>query len=261
MLRKSSIAKIAHGLLSGLALVLAIAAAGYAGAADIYDQAVAHPGRSDHDVRRDAIDHPAQVLRLARIRPGMRVADILAADGYYSELLSDIVGPRGHVILFNNPIYDKWGSPDLAKRLAHDRLPNVEHRTADLAHMGRAPASLDAALLIKVYHDLYWVDSTHEWPQVDPASVLDQLARALKPNGILVLVDHSAKPGTGSSAASELHRIDEDYARRDFESHGFTLVAKGDFLHRSDDARDQITYKGPMVGRTDRFVLIFHKRA
>jgi predicted methyltransferase len=39
------------------------------------------------------------------------------------------------------------------------------------------------------------------------------------------------------------------------------LVAKGDFLRRPDDARDQITYKGPMVGKTDRFVLVFHKRS
>jgi hypothetical protein len=51
--------------------------------------------RSANDLRRDAIDHPADVLRLAGIRPGMRVADLLAANGYYSELLSYVVGPKG----------------------------------------------------------------------------------------------------------------------------------------------------------------------
>ncbi|TLY58279.1 MAG: methyltransferase, partial [Gammaproteobacteria bacterium] len=39
-------------------------------------------------MKRDSLDHPAEVLRLAGIKPGMQVADYLAGDGYYSELLS-----------------------------------------------------------------------------------------------------------------------------------------------------------------------------
>ena len=116
-------------------------------------------------------------------------------------------------------------------------------------------------LLVKVYHDLYWIDSEGHWPTIDVNGVLDQVSRALKPGGILLLVDHSAKRGTGSSAATSLHRIDETYAIKDFESHGLKVVAKSDVLRRPDDARDQLTYKGPMVGKTDRFVLVFHKVA
>jgi predicted methyltransferase len=89
--------------------------------------------------------------------------------------------------------------------------------------------------------------------------VLNEVARVLKPGGTLVLVDHSAKPGTGRSAAGSLHRIDEAYAQADFEKHGFRLVGKSDVLRRPDDARDELTYEGPMVGKTDRFVLVFHK--
>jgi predicted methyltransferase len=72
-------------------------------------------------------------------------------------------------------------------------------------------------------------------------------------------VDHSAKPGTGSSVAGSLHRIDEQYAQADFEKAGFKLVGKSDVLRRADDPRDAITYKGPMVGKTDRFVLVFRR--
>ena len=81
----------------------------------------------------------------------------------------------------------------------------------------------------------------------------------LKPGGILLLVDHSAQPGTGTSAATSLHRIDEAYTRQEFEKHGFKLLRKSDLLRRPDDPRDQISYKGPMVGKTDRFVLVFRK--
>src|SRR5262245_61023652 len=75
---------------------------GHAAAAEAYDAAVQHAGRPADDVKRDSLDHPAEVLRLAGIKPGMRVIDLIGADGYYSELLSYLVGPSGHVLLLNN---------------------------------------------------------------------------------------------------------------------------------------------------------------
>jgi predicted methyltransferase len=232
---------------------------GRAAAADAFDAAVAHAGRSAADLKRDALDHPADILRLAGIKAGMRVADVLAGDGYYSELASYVVGPKGKVFMINNAAFDHWSEGPLQERLKSDRLANVEHQTLDLNHMNIAPGSVDAVLLIKVYHDLYWVDPTNEWPKIDTGGVLDQLVRALKPGGVLLLVDHSAKPGSGTMVASSLHRIEESHAVKDFESRGLKVAAKSDLLRRPDDARDQISYKGPAVGKTDRFVLVFRK--
>jgi predicted methyltransferase len=112
-----------------------------------------------------------------------------------------------------------------------------------------------------VYHDLYWVNTSpkNPWPKIDAGGVLDQLSRALKPGGVLLLIDHSAKAGHGKADAGELHRIEEAFAVQDFASHGFNVVAKSDLLRRPDDARDLISYKGPALGKTDRFVLVFRK--
>jgi predicted methyltransferase len=228
-------------------------------AADAYDAAVAHAGRSAADLKRDSLDHPADILRLSGIKPGMRVADVLAGDGYYSELASYVVGANGKVFMINNAAFDHWSDGPLQERLDKDRLANVEHRTVDLNHMNLEPGSLDAVFLIKVYHDLYWVDPQGQWPKIDTAGVLDQLAHALKPGGILLLVDHSAKAGSGNSVASSLHRIEESYAVKDVESHGFKVASRSDVLRRPDDARDLISYKGPALGKTDRFVLVFRK--
>lgn len=240
--------------------VMCLAATAQVYAIDRFDAAVAHTGRTAEDLKRDSTDHPAEILRLAGISRGMRVADVLAGDGYYSELSSYLVGPKGKVFLINNDAYDGW-SDGLKPRLAGNRLRNVEHDTLDLNHMNLPAGSMDAVLLIKVYHDLYWVDSEGHWPKIDVGGVLDQLAQALKPGGVLLLVDHSAKPGTGSADATKLHRIDEAYAIEDFETHGFKVVAKSDLLRRPDDARDQLSYKEPMLGKTDRFVLVFRKAA
>jgi predicted methyltransferase len=245
--------------LPALALLALSALAGAAARADIYDDAVAHAGRPDKDVQRDALDQPAQVLRLAGIKPGMKVGDIMGGGGYYAELLSYLVGPSGHVYILNNEAFDNWSEGSWKSRTA--RLKNVEHRTEDLEHLDLPAGSLDAVLLIKVYHDLYWVDDdpSDHWPKYNTKRVLDEVAHVLKPGGVLLLVDHSAKAGSGSTAAGSLHRIDEAFAQQDFERHGFKLVGKSDVLRRPDDPRDQITYKGPMLGKTDRFVLVLRK--
>jgi predicted methyltransferase len=231
--------------------------------ADVYDEAVAQSGRSRGDLERDPIDHPAEVLRLAGIHSGMQVADILSAGGYNAELLSYIVGPSGHVFMLNNAATDNWSGNYWKIRLANNRLPNVEHQTIDIEHLPLPDRSLDAEVFIKDYHDLYWIDDNPKtlWPRIRAGKVLDELARVLKPGGILLVVDHSAKPGTGRMDAQRLHRIDEAYARADFEKHGFEFVSQSDVLRRPDDKRDQISYKPPMLGKTDRFVLVFHRRA
>jgi predicted methyltransferase len=246
---------------ASLLCVLCLVAPFHAKAADAYDAAVAHPGRSAADLKRDSLDYPAEILRLSGIKPGMRVADVLAGDGYYSELASYVVGPKGKVLMINNTAFDHWSEGPLQARLQSGRLGNVVHETLDLNHMNLVPRSLDAVFLIKVYHDLYWVDSDGVWPKIDTGGVLDQLARALKPGGVLLLVDHSAKAGSGNTAASALHRIDERYAIKDFESHGFKVIAKSDLLRRPDDTREQLSFRGPMLGKTDRFVLAFRKTA
>jgi predicted methyltransferase len=248
---------IAASLLCAASLWVALPA----NAADDYDAALKHAGRPADDSARDSLDHPAEILRLAGIKPGMKVADVLAGDGYYSELLSYIVGPKGHVYLINNLAFDNWSQPALKNRLAGDRFANVTHETVDLNDMKLPAASLDAILLVKVYHDMYWVDTNPKspWPKIDVSGVLDQLSRALKPGGVLLLIDHSAKAGHGKGDAGELHRIEEAFAVKDFESHGFKVAAKSDLLRRPDDARDLISYKGPAVGKTDRFVLVFRK--
>lgn len=244
--------------LLGAALLIA---GSIAHGADEYDAALTHSGRPAADSARDVLDHPAEMLRLAGIKPGMKVADVLAGDGYYSELLSYVVGPTGQVYLINNAAFDTWSQPALKDRMAGGRLTNVKQLTVDLNDMKLPPASLDAILLVKVYHDMYWVDSTPKsiWPKIDVGSVLDQLSRALKPGGVLLLIDHSAKAGRGKSDAGELHRIEEAFALQDFTAHGFKVVGKSDLLRRPDDARNLISYKGPALGKTDRFVLLFRK--
>lgn len=220
---------------------------------------LAKPSRSAADKERDARDRPAQVLALAKFRRGATVADILAGGGYYSEILSGIVGPTGQVLLVNNPGYDNFGKKGLAERLANNRLPNVKHVVGPSDALGMGEGVLDGAVTVMSYHDLYWVDEKMGWPKVDAGQFLDQVVRALKPGGVLLVVDHSAKPGTGSSDAQTLHRIDEQFTIADFRKHGLQWEAAIPVLRNPADDRSKNVFDPAIRGKTDRFVHLYRK--
>jgi predicted methyltransferase len=80
---------------------------------------------------------------------------------------------------------------------------------------------------------------------------------ALKPGGFLVIADHSARPGDGTSVGKTFHRIEESVLRQEIEAAGFKLVAEADFLRHPEDPRDVIVFR-PVVP-VDEFVLKYQK--
>lgn len=229
------------------------------GSASSVEAVLANPARSSADRERDARDKPAEVLALARFKRGDTVADILAGGGYYSEILSGIVGPGGKVLLVNNPGYDNFGKKGLTERLANNRLPNVTHVAGPSDALGLVDASLDGAVIVMSYHDLYWVDEKEGWPKVDAGQFLDQVVRAMKPGAVLLVVDHSAKQGSGSNDAQTLHRIDEQFAIADFRKHGLEWEAAIPVLRNKDDDRSKNVFDPAIRGKTDRFVHLYRK--
>ena len=218
------------------------------------------PARSDADRERDAGTHPEQIIPLLALEPGDRVLDFLAGGGYWSQMLGSVVGPDGAVLVHNNAAFRQWVGPGLGERLAAiaDR-PQLQRWDRELDDLGLDPGSLAAILLVNTYHDFYFADAEHGWPAFDAGPVMDQLVAGLESGGRLVVVDHHAKAGTGSSAAQELHRIDRDFAVRDWEAHGLRLVDSSDVLEGFEDAREVSVFDPTIVGKTARFVLVFEK--
>jgi predicted methyltransferase len=84
-----------------------------------------------------------------------------------------------------------------------------------------------------------------------------KMLAALKPGGLLVIADHSARAGDGINVAKTLHRIEESTLRREIEAAGFKFVAEGDFLRHPEDPRDAAVFR-PQVP-VDEFVLKYQK--
>jgi predicted methyltransferase len=247
-------------LCSGACALHAVAAGEAATRADPVAAAISDPARSDVDRSRDSRDHPAAVLALAGFRPGMTIADIFGGGGYYSEILSRLVGPQGHVLLVNNPPYDAYAKKGIAPRLAGRRLANVDYRIVPAEAMNLGTSRLDGALIVMSYHDLYVADPEQGWPAIDAGQFIDQVAAALKPGAVLLIVDHAARQGSGKTDAQSLHRIDEAYAKADFASHGLDFVASSDVLRNPDDDHSRNVFDTAIKGRTDRFVHVYRKR-
>lgn len=220
---------------------------------------LASPSRSAADRERDGRDHPRELLALTRFGPGMTIADVFGGGGYFAELLAAIVGPSGHVRLVNNSAYDREMGKDAAARLAGNRLPNVRYEIENPPEMKLGAATLDGAILVMAFHDLYFADPWRGWPAIDAGQFVDQLVAALRPGAALLVVDHAARPGSGSADAQKLHRIDEAFAVDTLTKHGLELTGSSDVLRNPADDHTLRVFDPQIRHHTDRFVKVFRK--
>lgn len=224
-----------------------------------YAAAVANPARSEADRERDAARKPAEVLEFFGIAPGMRVLDLFSGGGYYTELLSYVVGPAGVVTAHNNSAYLGYAGDEIAARYADDRLPNVHQLLAENNELALESAAYDAVTMILAYHDVYYVDPDNGWPAIDARQLLAEVHGALKPGGIVGVVDHAAPAGAPATTGGTTHRIDRALLIRDFEAAGFELADSSDILQNPDDDREVAVFDPAVRGKTSRFALLFRK--
>ncbi|MGC2459059.1 MAG: class I SAM-dependent methyltransferase [Gallionellaceae bacterium] len=215
-------------------------------ASELFKQAVPSPVRTDEDRNADAKRKPLEFLQFTNVRPGMLVLDIAAGGGYATQLLALVVGSNGTVWAQGT----KSGTA-LEKRLASHPQSNIVPLIRSFEDpIPNGMPKLDLITIIMNYHDIAYMP-------VDRAKMNQRLFNALKPGGHLAVLDHSAKTGTGISAAKSLHRIDEAVVMNEFRQAGFQLEQEGDFLKNPDDPRDQAFFD--MKIQTDKFALRFVK--
>jgi predicted methyltransferase len=213
------------------------------------------PDRTVKDRELDAGRHPAELFAFAGVTPGMRVADLQAGLGYTTELLARAVGPDGVVYSQNNKfVVERFAAKPWAERLTKPALKNVVRVDRELDDPLPSDAkNLDAVFLVLFYHDAVWMGADRE-------KMNRAVFASLRQGGEYIVVDHSAKDGSGLSDVKTLHRIDEHAVVDEITHAGFRLADKGDFLHNASDTRDwndSPMAAGERRGKSDRFVLKF----
>jgi predicted methyltransferase len=215
--------------------------------------AVANPARPEADRIRDPHRRPAEVLAFFGIAPGMKVADLVAGSGYYTEILAGAVGPEGTVWAHNHRwVLERFGDEGISKRLAKPGLANAVRWDRELEALGLPEGELDAALIVLFYHDTFWQG-------VDRQAMNAEVWRALKPGGVYGVIDHHAEAGSGDRDVKTIHRVDAELVKREILAAGFVLESESDVLQHPEDERTKSVFDESIRGRTDRFVYRFRK--
>jgi predicted methyltransferase len=245
-------------LLAPLAGALSLALTTGAFAAEIpanIAAAVSNPARPETQRARDAARHPAEILAFADVKSGDKVGDFLMGGGYFTRIFSGAVGPTGKVYGYQAAEfigymadYGKWQDDTAAF------APNIAPVRASLASFS-FPEPLDVIFTAQNYHDLHLGMAT---PQ-QIAAINKQLFDALKPGGVLVVVDHYAADGSGDRDSNKLHRIDIATVKSELAAAGFKLEAESDLLRNPSDPRTASVFDPSIQGKTDQFILKFRK--
>jgi predicted methyltransferase len=182
-----------------------------------------------------------------------------AGGGYYTELLAHVVGESGKVVAHMNTPILQFSSEEHTMRHADNRLPNTEILFAENNELTLEADSFDAATIVLNYHDLYWLSEEYGWVSIDVPVFLAELYKAIKPGGILGIVDHQAVSGSPAETGGTLHRIDSAIVIAELERAGFVLEGESDVLANAEDDHTKSVFDPEIRGKTDRYALRFRK--
>jgi len=268
-------------LVCGAVLVSALPfAASCAPADQSMDSVLAGSWRSDANRARDVFRHPKQTLEFFGVKPSSSVIEITPGGGvWYGEILAPYLKQSGRYIAAN---VDAGKAPESAKAY-YGRTQDAQAKkfAADPERFGKAeviafdaaapkfgPAnSVDVVLTFRNVHN--WVGAHTE------ALMFKAMFEALKPGGVLGVVDHRAAATVLDEKLLATGYLPEDYVIGLAKAAGFQLDAKSEVNANAKDTKDHPqgvwtlppTYalgdkdraKYAAIGESDRFTLRFVK--
>jgi len=221
---------------------------------------LAAPHRTERNVARDRYRHPLEVLAFLGVKDTSTVVEILPGSrGYYMEILAPYLKERGRYIAASRdaeapPQYLADHQKLLARLKAEPALYGkvlVTQFNTD-KHEIAPPGSADFVLTFRNLHN--WIDRG----EIDGA--LRAFHRALKPGGVLGVVDHRGRSDMPQEAQIKNGYVRQDFAIALIEKAGFRLVGTSEMLPPTYRLKDEGHAKYQAIGESDRFTLKFAKR-
>lgn len=229
-------------LIRPLAVVLfALAAASPLQAAMSLDAAVASPERTPEFVLRDRYRHPVETLRFFGIEPDMTVVEIWPGGGWYTEILAPYLRDSGHFYAATPAASLPAASAGLKKSVAdfkarlatkpalYGKVTFTEFHPPERNEIA-PPGSADMVLTFRNVHN--WIGGGFE------ADAFKAFYAALKPGGVLGVVEHRAPVGTDLAGTKRSGYTTEAYVKSLAKAAGFEFVAGSDINDNPKDSKD-----------------------
>ena len=235
--------------------------------------AIADPRRSEANRARDKYRHPAETLQFFGIEPDMTVVEIWPSAGWYAEILAPLLRDKGVYIAATQPP-GKYRDATL-KLIASDPARFGKARVTML-EPGKpsaiAPAgSADAVLTFRNVHNLLMAGDAAA------TQAFADFYKALKPGGVLGVVDHRLPEGRDSALERSSGYIKRSTVVRLAEAAGFKLAGESEINANPKDSADWLKgvwtlppslsqgeadrAKYLAIGESDRMTLKFVKPA
>lgn len=248
-------------LIAAVLFGIATALAGSADATIIPEgisSAIADPRRPVDQVKLDLLRKPALLVAFSGVKAKDHVADFMPGNGYFTRILSDVVGPGGRVYAFIPKEQIANCSPsEIAGTQAVGRDPSYANVTLLSSSLGRyrMPEKLDLIWTAQNYHDLH----DDFLGPANVAALNKAFFHSLKPGGVLLVIDHVAARGSLLRDTETLHRIDPVQMQREIEAAGFVLEAHSDILRNAADDHQRAVFDPEIRGKTDQVVFRFRR--
>src|SRR6185503_7032725 len=183
------------------------------------DQAVNDAARPAGYRAADSFRKPAETLAFSGVKAGMTVGEFYPGGGYFTRMLSDIVGPSGHIYAIENAGWNDSVKDD-QKMLAEGKWKNV---SLDVQPFGTVKFAkpLDLAWVTQNYHDLKIDQYGPGKKAVDTVAFDREVFNALKPGGTFFILDHEGPAGMSEADIAKMHRISRDLVVKEVTSAGF----------------------------------------
>ena len=226
--------------------------------------------RSSKNIVRDEYRNPYETLTFFEIESSMKIVELSPGGGWYTEILANYLHDPGMLIAAHfdkdsERAYFKRGRANFEKKMSSNSMyDNV--KIVDLSSNLAEPESVDAVLTFRNLHN--WLG-----PQVN--LIFSNSHKALKPGGILGIVEHRAKPGTSLEDMKKSGYVTEEYAIQVAKKNGFKLVSKSEVNANPNDTKDHPKgvwtlppsfrlkevdkEKYTDIGESDRMTLLFKK--
>jgi predicted methyltransferase len=234
--------------------------------------------RKPGDAERDKYRHPAETLDFFGLKPTMTVLELGPGEGWYTELLAPTLAKKGKLLVTNT---DPNGPPDERStfygqrfKLFLDTSPEAFGKVETIAVDSKAPklpqeGTVDLVILARELHGFVQQNKTSEW--------LAEIHKALKPNGVLGIEQHRAKPDANPEESAKKGYLPEKWVIEKIEAAGFKLAGKSEINANPKDTKDYAdgvwtlppSYrlgdkdreKYAAIGESDRMTLKFTKVA
>ena len=228
--------------------------------------AIAGPDRSEANKARDKYRHPMETLTFFGIEPAMTVVEISPGAGWYTEILAPFLKDHGKLY---EAVGGGAGAKTFQDKLKADPADYAQVIVTTLkppAETDIAPAgSADMVLTFRNVHDWLTHGNTQDY--------FKAFYRALKPGGVLGIVDHRADPSQPQDPIAKNGYVRQDYMIQLAQQAGFKLAGASEINANPKDLRDHpVWYLPPTlrlgakdrakylaIGESDRMTLKFTK--